>query len=182
MRTQPVSGLMTAADSTVVLSFVTADTEALVVLSGSYTDLVVAFEATREDNQSIWFPVLATRQADLVTKVSSPNGFSLNDGETQGFRIAGLQGCTALRVRAVAIGSGVLNVQMESGNFFGASPVHTSVGLVSAVRQCLFQLQQITNLLGWLKEPSGAYPPVLAGGDLHEYLDHPGQYPSGNDD
>jgi hypothetical protein len=126
MATQPVNGTITAAGRPggLVLQITSPDTEALVVISGTYTGLTLFFEASRDQPpQQVFFPVLAVRLSDLAVQVSAPGGVPAGititpDGQTVAFRVPGLEGCTALRVWAVALGSGQVNVQLASGSFF----------------------------------------------------------------
>jgi hypothetical protein len=182
MSTQPFSGQIAAAGQAggAVLQLPGSDTEAIVVISGTFAGLVLFFDASRDQvPQSVYFPVLAVRMSDLATQVSDPNGVPTADGATRAWRVLGLEGCTALRVWASGLASGTVAVQLASGSFFASSPVASAIGSGLTTTQVLFQLEQLKLALIWLKEPSGSHEPTLAGGDLLNYLSNPGQSAAG---
>lgn len=182
VNTAPVSGSISAAGSTggVSLQLPGSDTEAIVVVSGTFAGLTLFVDASRDQQpQAVWFPVLAVRMSDLATQVCDPSGFAVADSTTRAWRVLGLEGCTALRVWAVTLTGGTVAVQLASGSFFASSPVASAIGSGLTTSQVLFQLEQLRLDLYWLKEPSGSHEPSLAGGGLSSFLGNPGQSPPG---
>lgn len=175
MSTSPVSGTIIAAGSAngVVLPITNPDTEAQVVVSGTYASLVLFIDGSRDG--VVYVPLLAVRMSDLATQVCDPTGFAVTDNASRGWRIPAVEGLISLRVWAYSLGSGTVNVQIASGSFFATSPVTSSVGAGLTTTQVLFQLEQIRLALYWLKEPSGSHEPSLSGGGLLSFLGNPGQ-------
>jgi hypothetical protein len=120
MSTPPASGTISAAGAIngVELPFPNfPDTEALCVISGTFTSAVLFFDAAR-DGGEVFFPILAIRQSDLAMQVCDPSGVATADNTTRAWRLLKLEACNVVRVWAYSLGSGAIDVQISSGSYF----------------------------------------------------------------